>query len=68
MVYNIIFRWSQQSQDLMDLSSDIAEFEEQTILANCQNFVQNYESFKKRGRNGELVANLKNSGLCIWIW
>ena len=38
----------------MDLSSDITEFEEETILASYQNFIQNYESFKQRGRDGEL--------------
>ena len=46
----------------MDLSSDIVEFEEETILASCQNFVQNYESFKQRRRDGELGKTAK-----FWI-
>ena len=51
-----------------DLSSDIEEFEEETILVNCQNVVQNYESFKKRRRNGKLGTKLQSSELCTWIW
>ena len=47
---------------LMDLSSDIVEFEEETILASCQNSVQNYESFKQRRRDGELGKTAK-----FWI-
>ena len=46
----------------MDLSSDIVEFEEETILASCQNFVQNFESFKERGRGRELGKTAK-----FWI-
>ena len=46
----------------MDLSSDNAEFEEEAILATCQNFDQNYESFKQRGMDGELGKTAK-----IWI-
>ena len=46
----------------MDLTSDSAEFEEETIRASCQNVVQNYESFKQRGRYGELGKTAK-----LWI-
>ena len=46
----------------MNLSSDIPEFEEETILGSCQNFVQNYESFKQHGRDGELGKTAK-----FWI-
>ena len=46
----------------MDLSSDITEFEEETILTSYQNFVQNYESFKQRERDGELRKTAK-----LWI-
>ena len=49
-------------KDLMDLSSDIAEFEEETILTSYQNLVQNYESFKQRERDGELRKTAK-----FWI-
>ena len=44
------------------LSSDIAELEKETILASCQNIVQNYESFKQRGRDGELGETAK-----LWV-
>ena len=47
---------------LMDLSSHIAEFEEESILASCQNFVQNYESLKQPGSDGELGKTAK-----FWI-
>ena len=44
------------------LSSDIAELEKETILASCQNIVQNYESFKQRVRDGELGETAK-----LWV-
>ena len=46
----------------MDLSSDIAEFEDETILANCQNLVQIYGRFKDRGGDEELDKTAK-----FWI-
>ena len=46
----------------MHLPSDIAEFEDETIPASCQNIVQNYECFKHRGRDEELGKTVK-----FWI-
>ena len=59
--HSLQFFLDETSNDLMDLSSDFTEFEDEMILYNSRKFRMNCKIFKQLGRDGKNYKVLDNA-------